>query len=213
MKKPFLTLPTLLCTVLALSPLSALAETSVGSPAPAQIERVDESWNIDESEAEDLFSENDLADFEMFDRAMDDYLIQDRDFLLTPTGPTKLVVTIQKSTQTMSVSVNGVTKYSGWKVSTGKKGHETRSGKFTPFEMNKNYISKYFTKKYGRKIVLPYGIKFDGGNLIHAASKPGTAKLGNKASHGCVRLHPANAKILYEMAAKAGMKNTRVIVK
>ncbi len=213
MKTLLLSGPVLLLSMLVALPQSGRAETPAPLSPAEDIQRVEEDWNIDESEAEDLFTESDLADFETFDRAMDEYLNQDPDFLFTPAGPMKLVVNINKATQTMSVSVNGVTKFSGWKVSTGKKGHETRSGKFTPFEMNRNYISKKFTKVYGRKIVLAYGIKFDGGNLIHAASKPGTAKLGNKASHGCVRLHPANAKILYELAAKAGMKNTTVIVK
>jgi hypothetical protein len=37
--------------------------------------------------------------------------------------------------------------------------------------------------------------------------------LGRAVSHGCVRLAPANAQILYALVQKAGMRNTTVIVR
>jgi lipoprotein-anchoring transpeptidase ErfK/SrfK len=154
--------------------------------------------SIASEEIPDLFSLYDLDALADFDGKMDERMAD--------TSASKVVVTVSKSSQRMTVSVNGSTKYSGWKVSTGKPGSETRSGTFTPFEMNKNYFSKRF------KVILPYGIKFDGGNLIHAASKGGVTWLGQKRSHGCVRLLPSNAKLLYSLVANAGMKNTRVIV-
>jgi hypothetical protein len=34
--------------------------------------------------------------------------------------------------------------------------------------------------------------------------------LGHVASHGCVRLDPRNAKVLYDLVKQVGMQNTRV---
>lgn len=98
-------------------------------------------------------------------------------------------------------------KYEHWPVSTGLPGRGiTPKGTFRPFEMN----AKYFSRKF--KVILPYGIKFQGGNLIHAASKGGMFYLGKRRSHGCVRLNPVHAKILYGLVREAGMKNTKVVV-
>jgi hypothetical protein len=35
-------------------------------------------------------------------------------------------------------------------------------------------------------------------------------RLGTRASHGCVRLHPANAATLFSLVQKHGMANTRI---
>ena len=42
---------------------------------------------------------------------------------------------------------------------------------------------------------MPHSIFFSGGYAIHAT--PHTGALGRPASHGCVRLSPANAAFLY----------------
>jgi lipoprotein-anchoring transpeptidase ErfK/SrfK len=44
---------------------------------------------------------------------------------------------------------------------------------------------------------MPHSIFFSGGYAIHAT--PHTGNLGRPASHGCIRLHPNNAAILYNM--------------
>lgn len=117
-----------------------------------------------------------------------------------------VVINISTKSQTMIVTVNNEPRYS-WKVTTGMKTlGPTPKGTFTPFEMNKNYFSRRF------QVILPYGIKFQGGNLIHAASRGGMYWLGKPHSHGCVRLAPANAARLFALVHQAGMKNTRVIV-
>ncbi|MCX7900356.1 MAG: L,D-transpeptidase, partial [Methylocystis sp.] len=48
----------------------------------------------------------------------------------------------------------------------------------------------------------PYSIFFRGGYAIHGTYA--TAQLGTPASHGCVRLSPAHAKMLYEMVQREG---------
>lgn len=168
-------------------------------------EAEDISPSINPAEVKELFDEKSILDLDKFDAMMNAWLDEQMWFLIVgAAGHSSITIHIDKNKQRMTVIENGIVKFSGWKVSTGRRGFDTRSGRFTPFEMNKNYFSKKF------KAILPYGIKFDGGNLIHAT--PGLGYLGQKRSHGCVRLSPANAKILFEMVRRAGMKNTTVIV-
>ena len=49
-------------------------------------------------------------------------------------------VQIDKSTQRMFVSVDGVTRYV-WSVSTGAGGYDTPSGSFRPFRMERDHFS------------------------------------------------------------------------
>lgn len=185
-------------------PFSAFAQVP---DAPSEkAEAGDVSDYLSENELEDLFSEDDILKLDKFDAAMDAWL-DDQMWFLTQaaTSQASLKIYVNKTRQTMTVVENGVVKFSGWPVSTGVRGNETRSGVFTPFEMDKNYFSKKF------KVILPYGIKFDRGNLIHATK--GLSYLGKKRSAGCVRLHPHHAKILFEMVRRTGMKNTRVVIK
>jgi lipoprotein-anchoring transpeptidase ErfK/SrfK len=38
------------------------------------------------------------------------------------------------------------------------------------------------------------------------------SRLGQPASHGCVRLHPDNATILFDLVAQEGPAKTRIVV-
>jgi lipoprotein-anchoring transpeptidase ErfK/SrfK len=59
---------------------------------------------------------------------------------------------------------------------------------------------------------MPYSIFFTpAGHAIHGSEH--VKSLGRPASHGCVRLEPANAAILYTLVDEAGMANTIVVVK
>lgn len=46
---------------------------------------------------------------------------------------------------------------------------------------------------------MPWAIHYHGGHYIHATDK--INELGKPASHGCVRLHPKNAKILFDLVS------------
>jgi hypothetical protein len=46
------------------------------------------------------------------------------------------------------------------------------------------------------------------GHAIHGSNH--LKAIGTPASHGCVRLEPKNAKILFDLVRQEGMKNTRV---
>ena len=116
------------------------------------------------------------------------------------TGP--LLITIDITTQEMTVAAGGRTLYS-FEVSTGRKGYATPTGTYRPIRMHEMwYSSKY------ENAPMPHSIFFHGGYAIHGTTD--IAHLGHVASHGCVRLHPDNAALLFELVDKAGMKNTRI---
>jgi lipoprotein-anchoring transpeptidase ErfK/SrfK len=51
---------------------------------------------------------------------------------------------------------------------------------------------------------------FHKGYAIHGT--PHVSRLGRRASHGCVRLHPKNARILFSLVQTEGPGNTRIVV-
>jgi lipoprotein-anchoring transpeptidase ErfK/SrfK len=116
----------------------------------------------------------------------------------------RVVVQIDKSSQRMTVSVDGASLYT-WPVSTGRGGYGTPSGRFHPQLMMRSYFSK---KYYGAP--MPHSIFFYYGFAIHGTND--IARLGGPASHGCVRLHPSNAATLFALVQRAGATNTDIVV-
>jgi lipoprotein-anchoring transpeptidase ErfK/SrfK len=57
---------------------------------------------------------------------------------------------------------------------------------------------------------MPYSIFFHRGYAIHGTTS--TRRLGRRASHGCIRLHPGNASRLFSLVKQYGMGNTRVVI-
>lgn len=117
----------------------------------------------------------------------------------------ELMALINVSDQTMVIKKNGKTLYH-WKVSTGRKGYATSSGTFRPIRMHKMWHSR----KYDNA-PMPYAIFYNQGYAIHGTSF--VSRLGSPASHGCVRIHPANAQILYKMLQEEGPENTKIVIK
>ncbi len=113
-----------------------------------------------------------------------------------------LRVDIDKSSQRMSVRVDGAPRYS-WPVSTGRSGYGTPSGTFHPQAM----MRRYFSRKYYNS-PMPHAIFFYYGFAIHGTSDIG--RLGGPASHGCVRLHPAHAAALFALVQREGARNTTI---
>ena len=100
-----------------------------------------------------------------------------------------ILVNISKSSQRMSVLVDGTARYN-WAVSTGAKNYTTPSGVYKPEWLAR----KWFSKKYGNA-PMPHSIFFHEGYAMHGTTE--VSRLGKIASHGCVRLHPDNAAKLY----------------
>ena len=116
----------------------------------------------------------------------------------------KVVVTIDKSTQHMSISVDGTPRYN-FAVSTGRAGYGTPNGTYHPERLARTW----FSKKYYNS-PMPHSIFFHGGYAIHGSYE--ISRLGGPASHGCVRLHPSNAATLYALVQREGASNTTIVV-
>jgi L,D-transpeptidase catalytic domain len=124
--------------------------------------------------------------------------------LATPSRANVLIA-IDKSTQTMSVSVDGTERYN-WPVSTGRPGYETPSGTFKPNRMDADHYSQEWDNA-----PMPHTIFFDlRGHAVHGFFD--VKHLGLPVSHGCVRLAPPNATVLFDLVKTQGMANTSVVV-
>ena len=116
-----------------------------------------------------------------------------------------IVVTIDKTTQQMSVAVDGAPRYV-WPVSTGRAGYDTPNGTFKPNRMDADHLSQEWDNA-----PMPHTIFFDmKGHAIHGFFD--VKHLGLPVSHGCVRLAPDHAATLFQLIKAEGMANTAVVV-
>jgi lipoprotein-anchoring transpeptidase ErfK/SrfK len=115
-----------------------------------------------------------------------------------------VVVRIDKFSQRMTVAVDGRSAYV-WPVSTGRGGFGTPAGRFRAQWLARRWFS---TKYYGSP--MPHSIFFHKGYAIHGTNY--ISRLGGPASHGCVRLHPANAATLFALVQRAGLSNTSIVI-
>lgn len=126
--------------------------------------------------------------------------------LLLP-GPAlaeRVVAHVSVISQLMKVYHEGRLLYT-WPVSTAKPGKITPSGTYEPEFLSKNHRSSRYNNA-----PMPFAIFYDGHYAIHGTDQ--IKRLGNPASNGCVRLHPDNAKILFNMVRAEGMENMRVVI-
>jgi lipoprotein-anchoring transpeptidase ErfK/SrfK len=114
----------------------------------------------------------------------------------------RVVARVSISSQTMTVFHEGRRLFT-WPVSTAKSGKITPTGVFAPEFLSRNHRSKRYNNA-----PMPFAIFYDGNYAIHGTDQ--IKRLGTPASHGCVRLHPDNAAILFQMVKAEGMENMRV---
>jgi hypothetical protein len=124
--------------------------------------------------------------------------------LLAPAAGAHVLINVDKSSQQMTISVDGTPRYH-FIVSTGRPGLGTPSGTFRPERMELTW----FSKKYYNS-PMPHSIFFHGGFAIHGSYE--IDALGGPASHGCIRLHPDNAATLYALVQQQGMAATTIVV-
>lgn len=125
-------------------------------------------------------------------------------FATTAGCAASLVARIDISSQTMTVTKNGRVIHN-WKVSTARPGYYTPRGSWRPTRMHK----MWYSRKYDMS-PMPYSVFFRGGYAIHGTYY--VKQLGRPASHGCIRLHTANAATFYSLVKQAGSGNTRIVV-
>lgn len=115
-----------------------------------------------------------------------------------------VVALIDIGTQTVTVKVNGFTRHV-FPASTA------RAGFFTPlgtFKAEKMFVMAY--SNLYNNAPMPNAVFFHYGWAIHGTTD--IAKLGRPASAGCVRLHPQNAKILFDLIKTHGQETAQIVV-
>jgi hypothetical protein len=123
--------------------------------------------------------------------------------ILASPAMAEVSIVVDKTTQRMTVSVDGQQRYS-WPVSTGTADYSTPAGTFTPSRLARVHYSREWDNA-----PMPHSIFFtDAGHAIHGSRA--TNHLGSPASHGCVRLAPRHASILFDLVMLEGPGNTRV---
>jgi len=122
-------------------------------------------------------------------------------WMLVVDAKAEVHITISKSQQEMIVQTPEAVFV--WDVSTGRKGFNTPTGVFQPYRLTK----MHYSRKYDNA-PMPHSIFYDGGYAIHATSE--VNRLGRPASHGCVRLHPKNARWLFRLVQEYGAENTYI---
>jgi hypothetical protein len=124
---------------------------------------------------------------------------------VTAVARADVLIRVDKSAQIMTVTVDGAQLYA-WPVSTGQAGYDTPSGEFKPFRMEADHFSREWDDA-----PMPHSIFFtQEGHAIHGSNH--VKNLGRPASHGCVRLEPKNASILFALVKHEHMSNTRVVL-
>jgi len=121
----------------------------------------------------------------------------------SPASAASILAKVDISDQRMEVYVDGI-RYFNWAVSTGRSGYQTPVGAYEPQRLE----AMWHSRKYNWA-PMPSSIFFHGGYAIHGTDA--IADLGQPASHGCVRLHPDNAAMLFELV-RAHVEDTEIIV-
>lgn len=126
--------------------------------------------------------------------------------LLAGVAPVRadVIARIDLAEQRMIVQVDGVTRHE-WKVSTARPGYRTPTGSFAPTRMYRRYRSVRYDNA-----PMPYSVFFYKGYAVHGTTDIGN--LGRPASHGCVRLHPDHARVLFELIQEHGLESAQIVV-
>ena len=114
----------------------------------------------------------------------------------------KLDILVDKATQRMLVIQDGYIRYM-WPISTGRDNMATPNGVYNPQRLERNWFSAAYYNS-----PMPFSIFFHNGYAIHGSYA--IDRLGGPASHGCVRLHPHHAAILFDLVQQEGPTNTTI---
>jgi lipoprotein-anchoring transpeptidase ErfK/SrfK len=116
----------------------------------------------------------------------------------------EVVARVDISEQRMYVYAHGELTHT-FKVSTARAGYVTPTGTWAPTRMYRMWHSR----KYDNS-PMPNSVFFHGGYAVHGTNH--VSHLGRPASHGCVRLHPDDARTFFAMVLEAGRANTQIVI-
>jgi lipoprotein-anchoring transpeptidase ErfK/SrfK len=123
----------------------------------------------------------------------------------TTAPPTsQIVARVDLSLQRMEVFVDDQL-VNIFPVSSGRMGYGTPPGEYRP-----QFIAAHWRSRKYNWAPMPWSVFFHGGYAIHGTTE--VRGLGHPASHGCIRLHPENAKIFYTLVLKNGRENTTITI-
>ncbi len=111
---------------------------------------------------------------------------------------------ISLTDQVMEIYV-GDTLAHVFKISSGRRGYGTPAGMYKAQWLSRNHRSR----KYDWA-PMPWSVFFHGGYAVHGTTD--LKRLGRPASHGCIRLHPDNARIFFKLVQANGKENTSITV-
>jgi hypothetical protein len=101
-----------------------------------------------------------------------------------------------------------------WKTSTGIAGRSTPN--FDTHPNGRIYDSYTSTKYPGGDYKglgnMPYAVFISGGFAVHGTGQNNWKKLGQVASHGCIRIHPDNAFMFNRLVRAKGIYNVWITV-
>ena len=124
--------------------------------------------------------------------------------LTTNSAVARVAVRIDLSRQQMTVSVDGA-HYATWAVSTARRGYRTPAGTYRPYALHRMHYSSLYNYA-----PMPYSIFFLGGYAMHGTNE--VRSLGRPASHGCIRLMTGNARALFQLVQRHGMRNSTITI-
>lgn len=118
---------------------------------------------------------------------------------LAAAGPAQALVRVHINLSTQRMYVASPSGNYSWRVSTARRGYRTPRGSFSA----KSLQPIHYSRKYDNA-PMPHSIFFSGGYAIHGTYE--TRSLGRPVSHGCVRLSPGHAAMLYDMVRREGAR-------
>lgn len=122
-------------------------------------------------------------------------------------------IQVDKDRQKAYLYLNGRLE-AEWLVSTGTSGHGTPDFDTHP---NGRIYDRYTSTKYPGGDYnglgnMPYAVFISGGFAIHGTGQGNWRKLGSRASHGCIRLHPDNAYKFNRLVRQHGVNDVWITV-
>lgn len=129
----------------------------------------------------------------------------------------KVYLEVSVATQVGNIYVDGVLKHSV-KVSTGTTAHPTPTSGYLDNHPNGRVYDKYTSRKfpggdYNGLGNMPYAVFIKGGFAVHGTARSNWPKLGTRASHGCIRMHPDNALIFNRLVRSVGVAQSWIRVR
>ena len=120
---------------------------------------------------------------------------------------------INRGTQSFTLYVYGNIQRTGL-VSTGLPGYGTPAfDKHPDGRIYDRYTStKYPGGDYMGLGNMPYAVFISGGVAVHGTPQGNWSKLGKRASHGCIRMHPDNGFVFNRLTRQYGIRNVWITV-